>query len=37
MQVIDRRTRKLFTIYGGLHPKSDVEGFDIPRKDGEEV
>ena len=22
---IDRRTRKLFTIYEALHPKSDVE------------
>ena len=34
MQVIDRKTRKLFTIDGGLHPKSDVGGLYIPRKDG---
>ena len=26
--------RKLFTIYGGLLPKSDVDRFYIPRKDG---
>ena len=25
LQVIDRKTRKLFTIYGALHPKSDVD------------
>ena len=25
MQAIDRKTRKLFTIYGPLHPKSDVD------------
>ena len=31
---IDRKTRKLFTIYGGLHPKSDVDRLYIPRKDG---
>ena len=24
-QVIDRKTRKLFTIYEALHPKSDVD------------
>ena len=24
LQAIDRKTRKLFTIYGALHPKSDV-------------
>ena len=23
LQAIDRKTRKLFTIYGALHPKSD--------------
>ena len=34
MQTIDRKTRKLFTIYGGLHPKSDVNRLYIPRKDG---
>ena len=25
---------KLFTIYGGLHPKSDVDRWYIPREDG---
>ena len=34
LQAIDRKTRKLFTIYGGLHPKSDVDILYIPRKDG---
>ena len=35
LQAIDVKTRKLFTIFGGLHPKSDVGRLDIPRKDGE--
>ena len=26
LQAINRKTRKLFIIYGALHPKSDVEG-----------
>ena len=34
LQAIDRKTRKLFTIYGGLHAKADVDRLDIPRKDG---
>ena len=34
LQAIDRKTRKLFTIYGGLHPKFDVDRLYIPRKDG---
>ena len=34
LQAIDRRNRKLFTIYGALHPKSDVERLYIPRKEG---
>ena len=25
VQVIDRKTRNLFTFYGALHPKSDVD------------
>ena len=33
-QAIDRKTRKLFTICGGLHPKSDVDRLYIPRQDG---
>ena len=34
LQAIDNKTRKLFTIYGRLHPKSDVGRLYIPRKDG---
>ena len=34
LQTIDRKTRKLFTIYGALHPKSDVDRLRIPRKEG---
>ena len=34
LQAINRKTRKLFTIYGRLHPKSDVDRLLIPRKDG---
>ena len=32
LQAIDRKTRKLFTIYAALHPKSDVERLYILRK-----
>ena len=34
LEAIDRKTRKLFTIYGALHPKSDVGRLYIPRKEG---
>ena len=34
LQSIDRKTRKLFTIHGALHPKSDVDRLYIPRKEG---
>ena len=34
LQAIDRKTRKLLTIYGVLHPKSDVDRLCIPRKEG---
>ena len=34
LEVIDRKTSKLFTIYGALHPKSDVDRLYIPRKEG---
>ena len=34
LQPIDRKTRKLFSIYGALHPKSDVDRLYIPRKEG---
>ena len=32
LQAIDRKTRKSFTRYGVLHPKSDVHRLYIPRK-----
>ena len=35
LEAIDRKTRKLFTIYEALHPKSDVDRLYIPRKEGE--
>ena len=35
LQAIDRKTRKLFTIYGALHPKSDIDRLYIPRKEGQ--
>ena len=34
LQAIDRKSRKLFIIYGALHPKSDVDRSYIPRKEG---
>ena len=34
LQIIDRKTRKLLTIYGALNPKSDVDRLYIPRKEG---
>ena len=34
LQALDRKNRKLFTIYGALHPNSDVHRLYIPRKDG---
>ena len=34
LEAIDRKTRKFFTMYGALHPKSDVDRLFIPRKEG---
>ena len=34
LQAIDRKTGKLFTIYGALHPKSHVDRLYIHRKEG---
>ena len=34
LEAIDRKTRKLFTIYGVLHPKLDVDRLYMPRKEG---
>ena len=36
LQAIDRKTRKLFTIYGALHPKSDKDMLYIYLKKKEE-
>ena len=33
LQAIDRKTRTLFTIYGAVHSKSDVDKLYIPRKE----
>ena len=33
LQAIERKTRKLFTIYGALHPKFDVDVLHITRND----
>ena len=32
LQAIDRKNRKLFSIYGALHPRPDVARLYIPRK-----
>ena len=34
LEAIDRKTRRLFTIYRALHPKSEVDRLCIPRKRG---
>ena len=34
LQATEIKTRKLFTIYRALHPKSDVDRLYIPRKEG---
>ena len=34
LQAINRKTRKLFTIYRALHPELDVERLYVPRKKG---
>ena len=34
LEAIDRKARKLFTIYGALHRKSDVDRLYITRKEG---
>ena len=33
-QNLDRKTRKLFTLNGALHPRSDVDRLYIPRDEG---
>ena len=34
MKDVDRKSRKTMTTYGALHQKSNVDRFDIKRKDG---
>ena len=34
LEAIDRKSRKLFTIYGALHPKFDIDRLYIPTKKG---
>ena len=34
LQAIVRKSKKLFTIYGALHPKSHVDRLYIPRNEG---
>eukprot|EP00112_Aurelia_sp_Birch-Aquarium-sp1_P003300 Seg1367.7 transcript_id=Seg1367.7/GoldUCD/mRNA.D3Y31 product="Retrovirus-related Pol polyprotein from type-1 retrotransposable element R2" pseudo=true protein_id=Seg1367.7/GoldUCD/D3Y31 len=34
LRQMDRKTRKLLTMHGGLHPKSDVDRLHLPRKLG---
>ena len=34
VQHLDRKTRKLLTMHGGLHQKSNVDRLYIPRKEG---
>ena len=34
LHAIDRKTRNFVTIYGALHPKSNVDRLYIPRKEG---
>ena len=33
LKQMDRKTRKLITIFGGLHPRSRVDRFYIPKRD----
>ena len=34
LKVLDRKTRKMMTIYGALHPKSDVNWVYVARQKG---
>ena len=34
LQVLDRKTRKLLTLYGAFHPKSDTDRLYMPRRKG---
>ena len=34
VQKLDRKTRKMMTMYGALHPKSDVDRIYLPKEKG---
>ena len=34
LEDLDRKSRKTMTIFGGLHPKSDVDRLHVKRKEG---
>ena len=34
LKVLDRKTRKMMTLYGALHPKSDVDRVYLARQKG---
>ena len=34
LKAVDRKTRKMMTMYGAFHPKSDVDRLYVKRKDG---
>ena len=34
LEKLDRTTRKTMTMYGALHPKSDVDRLYVKRRDG---
>jgi len=34
LEAMDRKTRKMMTIYNSLHPRADVDRLYIPRKHG---
>ena len=36
LEYLDRKSRKLITMHGGLHPRSNVQRLYIPRNDGGE-
>ena len=35
MKEMDQKTRKIITMHGGLHPRSNVEWLYLPRREGD--
>ena len=35
LEALDRNTRKILTIPGTLHPRSNVSGLQLPRREGQ--